>query len=841
MIYEKQKTQNVSFPLGGIGSGSIGLAGNGELIDWEIFNRPNKNSRNEYSHFAIKATSKNNNVTKVLHGDTNENLSGMIDRKAGFGHGVRGSSLAGFNHFKNVSFDGTFPIANLTFSDEDFPGVVKLLAFNPFIPHDDYNSSLPVAFFEWEIQNNSNEEVEYSLGFTVCNPSMLAKHDAVTSKSGNGVYLGSYEDKNSIKYSDLCVLTDGEDYALQQYWYRGAWQDAITTYWKNFTTQNRLENRVYDGEYQRNRFSRNKKDHATVASYVTIKPNESKKVRFVLAWNVPNAYNYWESEVKEGELTWLNYYATQFSSSRESALYAIENFSALLSKTEQFTSALFSCTLPSFVKDAISSNLSVIKSPTALRIQDGSFWGWEGCNETYGSCLGTCQHVWNYAYVMPYLFPKLERSIREMTMNVALDGTGGTRFRINLPLERNYGEYRACVDGQMGEVIKCYREWKFSGDDNWLKTYADKIFSMLEYAWSDENKDKWDADCDGVLEGRQHHTLDLELFSPSSWLEGFYLLALDCGAKMAKHLGDDARFEKYTELYNKGKKWTNENLFNGEYFYQKIDLTDKSLIDRFEDVDYYWNDEVKEIKYQVAEGCIIDQMLSDWHAVLIGADGIFDTDKKKRALESLFKHNYKDSMRTVTNMWRNFALNDESATIICSYPNPEKTPTIPISYCEEAMTGFEYSLAGLMIANGMIEEGEKMVKAVRDRYDGEKRNPWNEIECGCNYARSMSSFALMPIYCGFTFDMTRKHVGFAPITKQGKYLFSVCESWGVVEFDEQSFTLSSLGNPLTLSSISLPNNSVKTVIVDGKEIDFTTNGNEINLNNVTIYKELKVL
>ena len=65
MIYEKQKTKNISFPLGGIGTGCIGLSGNGELRDWEIFNRPNKNVGNGYSHFAIKAKYKGKSILKL--------------------------------------------------------------------------------------------------------------------------------------------------------------------------------------------------------------------------------------------------------------------------------------------------------------------------------------------------------------------------------------------------------------------------------------------------------------------------------------------------------------------------------------------------------------------------------------------------------------------------------------------------------------------------------------------------------------------------------------------------------------------------------------------------------
>jgi hypothetical protein len=232
-------------------------------------------------------------------------------------------------------------------------------------------------------------------------------------------------------------------------------------------------------------------------------------------------------------------------------------------------------------------------------------------------------------------------------------------------------------------------------------------------------------------------------------------------------------------------------------------------------------------------------MLADWHAVLVGKNGVFDTDKKRTALKNLYKNNYKPSMRSVVNMWRNFSLNDEAGTVICSYPEGAKLPSIPIPYCEETMTGFEYALAGLMISEGLITEGEDIVKAVRDRYDGEKRNPWNEIECGSNYARSMASYALMSIYSGFSFDMTKKHIGFAPIQSSGKYLFSACESWGSVEFCEGQCNISIFGNALTLNSIAIPDaDRITNVKVDGEAIGFSVINGYIVLDNVEIHKEL---
>lgn len=840
MIYEKEQLKKISFPIGGIGTGCIGLTGNGQLNDWEIFNRPNKNTRNGYSHFAICAKKNGKTYARVLHGDTTEDYLGAHDERlmVGFGFGPSCESMAGFPHFRNVRFEGDFPVAKLSFTDPDFPSEVKLIAFNPLIPHNDYDSSLPAGFFEWEIENTTDEEMDYSLSFSVQNPAKCSLNTSVFAAAGKGIFFAAADkSKDEIGYSDLTVLTDHDDTIVQPYWYRGGgWRkDAITTFWGEFSSFERLKEREYKetGEC----------DHGTVATYFTIPAGEKRRVRFILTWNVPVQYNYWEPYLdKNGKnITWKNYYATQFENSLETATYALSVFDKLYEKTMQFVGAMKESTLPAAVIDAISANLSVLKSSTVMRLEDGSFWAWEGVEEQQGSCEGSCQHVWNYAYALPFLFPSLERSLRETNLKYALFDSGETTFRIPLPIGRKYQETFPCVDGQMGEVIKCYREWKISGDDGWLRSHAESIFRMLEFAWSAENKYKWDADCDGVLEGRQHHTLDMELFGPSSWLQGMYLLALDCGAKMATAIGDSKRAAMYCKLYENGKRWTNENLFNGKYYMQKIDLTNRSIVESF-DALHYWNEEAGEIKYQVGEGCIIDQLLSDWHATIIGVNGVFDAEKKKKALESLYKYNYKPTMRDVTNMWRNFSINDESGTIICAYPEERKKPTIPIPYCEETMTGFEYALAGLMIAEDMTEEGYTLVKAVRDRYEGEKRNPWNEIECGSNYARSMASYALLPIYSGFAFDMTEKRIGFAPKQKgDWKYLWSVGNSWGTVRKEQENIIFAVYGETFSLSIFELPiAEKVELVTIDGKKVDFRQDGNKLFFDKLTITTELRI-
>jgi hypothetical protein len=195
-------------------------------------------------------------------------------------------------------------------------------------------------------------------------------------------------------------------------------------------------------------------------------------------------------------------------------------------------------------------------------------------------------------------------------------------------------------------------------------------------------------------------------------------------------------------------------------------------------------------------------VLAQWHANLLGLGRVFDAARTRKALESIYRYNYKASVRDLVNPCRVFALDDEGGAVICSFPRGK--PALPVPYAEEMMAGFEYQAACHMIQEGLVEQGLDIVKAVRARYDGAKRNPWNEIECGSNYARSMASYALLLAYSGFTFDMVKGAIGFAPIAG-GRFsaFWSVGESWGVFDADKGRATLTVLGGALTLRSFAL--------------------------------------
>ena len=419
------------------------------------------------------------------------------------------------------------------------------------------------------------------------------------------------------------------------------------------------------------------------------------------------------------------------------------------------------------------------------------------------------------------------------------------QFRMALPVGRERGNWRACVDGQMGGVIKTWREWKISGDTEWLRGVWDGVRASLEYAWSPANFDGWDRDRDGVLEGRQHHTLDMELFGPSSWLEGFYLLALKCGADMARAMGEDDAAREYEDLFEKGRLFTDRELFNGRWYCQKIDLSDRAKLEPYTEcgpATGYWNEEAGEIKYQIGEGSEIDQLLAQWHANILGLGDVFDPAQRKTALVSLYRYNFAVPARGRYNPFRLYSVNDERGAVICVYPEGAKKPAIPIPYCQETMHGFEYALAGLMMSEGMIEEGLEIVRSIRDRYDGEKRNPWNEIECGSNYARSMAAFALIPILSGFVFDRVEKRIGFKPRVSRDAFrcFWSLEGAWGTAERTPDGLSLTLAAGQLPLSEV-VTDLDVKSVTVDGQPVPFTKDGDTVRLAMEALVHETVVL
>src|ERR1700678_1465885 len=592
-VYRGARRQHVAFPLGGIGTGSVSLTGSGRLIDWSIRNRPAIHQHNGYSHFAIKAERDGKLIdARVLNGPYEGLPTGSPSRRKfdGFGFGANRDSMAGMPHFDDATFIGRFPVAEIALHRDAFPGQVHMTAFSPFIPHNERDSSMPAALFAFEVENDTDAAIDYTIACTLgnygCNSGVHA-----FSRSGDlsTLHFTSAEvDRAPAQLGDLAITTQGDGVEHVDYHVRGQWFDSLSRYWREFAEAGPLTERRYAHPRATAQMWQ-QPEHGTLARRIRVAPGERAQVRFAITWNYPLGAIYWFSRAQPGDPeyagdppTWRNYYATQCADSSASGAEALRRCGGLEAATCAFRDSLFGSSHPPEIIDAVSSTLGVLRSATVIRLEGGELWGWEGQHIGEGSCEGSCTHVWNYRQALAWLFPSLERTLRETEFAYNQLPNGGLTFRQRLPLGSGFDIIGPCADGHFGATIKAYREWRNSGDEAWLRRYWPNIRRSIEYAWSPDNPDRWDPEKTGVLWGKQHHTLDMELFGPNSWLTSMYLAALKAAAEMAEAMGEKDFGAECAALAQKGGLYVDRVLFNGRYYAQKLDLADRSVLEPFD-------------------------------------------------------------------------------------------------------------------------------------------------------------------------------------------------------------------------------------------------------------------
>jgi uncharacterized protein (DUF608 family) len=252
-------------------------------------------------------------------------------------------------------------------------------------------------------------------------------------------------------------------------------------------------------------------------------------------------------------------------------------------------------------------------------------------------------------------------------------------------------------------------------------------------------------------------------------MQFWYLGALKAIEKMAVAMGDKKFAKQCEAVYKSGAEWTEKNLFNGEYYEQQVlDPKTKEVITD------YSSPEMP--RYQLAKGCLVDQLVGQYMAHICNLGYLGSKENKKKTLESIMKYNYLPTFEDHFNNMRSYVMGDEKGLLMASWPKGR--PKVPFPYFNEVMTGFEYTAAAGMIYEGMTDDGLLCVKNIRDRYNGRKRSPFDEAECGHHYARAMASWALIPALTGFHYSAVEKTMEFAP--KEGTFFWSDGYAWGTV-------------------------------------------------------------
>ncbi|HEU5485641.1 MAG TPA: GH116 family glycosyl-hydrolase [Microlunatus sp.] len=792
-----------AFPLGGIGTGNVSVGARGELRDWEIANHADKGTWLPFTFFAIRARSTGGAaVSRVLEsriGPPHEGDSG---------HHI--GKVAGLPRLRSSRMSGEYPLLTIEFDDDQLPVDVRLQAFTPLVPLDVDASSVPGAVLRYTVHNPTAEPVEVSVAGSMSSPVGIVDHNVFQmpvfdgrpsvaerrSEQLAGLEFGSDlpGDHPLAGTAALCTPTDPGATVTPQ-WAVDFWQDGVQLFWDDFTADGRLDPQpmTLEGGSELGRSPENlpKLRTGSVAVAATLAPGESRDFAFYLTWHTPRRPRAWNGMCglpNDGADELIgNHYARRYVDAWHAAEQLHAALPELEAETRAFHDALYSSTLPAEVVDAVSSTLVVLRSTTCLLLDDGTpegrFAAWEGSFDHAGSCEGTCTHVWGYAQTAAWLFPALERSARRTEFLGETLPDGRMRFRANSVFGNSPMEFHPAVDGQLASIIRLHREWRFSGDDEFLQAVWPGARRALEFAFT-----TWDSDGDNVLDSQQHNTYDIEFYGENTLSNSMFYAALLAGARLADHLSDAELAGRWRRAAEEGSARADAVLFNGEYYRQRTD-----------DVDAH--------RYQYGEGCLSDQLLGQTHAHLNDLGHLFPADHVRRAIGAVFEHNFRRDFTDYHSVQRTYALNDDQGLVLCTWPRGGR-PRIPFVYSDEVWSGIEYQVATNLIYEGLVDEGLEVVRAVRNRHDGIRRNPWNEAECGNHYARSLASWGVLIALTGAQWDAGTRVLRLAPrsaAVQGGAFqgLFTTAHGWGSCRVDRDGASLRLLGGTLELAEATI--------------------------------------
>jgi non-lysosomal glucosylceramidase len=837
-VYAGERRRAAAMPLGGIGTGNVAIGATGVLKQWQLHHQGNHLGFLPQSFFALRlsCTEPPLPVRRLLrapalppHPEPAPLVNDHLDAAGSY------ARPASWPPVRDTTFTGAYPFARIGYAD-DWPAEVALEAWTPFVPLDADASGLPLASFTFRITNTFGSDLHGWLLGTLQN---VVGWDGVTPiRDGRCAVLGGNVNRplrpaggtglllaNDTLGPDhpgagsMALWTPSPAAVLPQF------DDADAAL--AFVDSLKLLHPTAAGDWSAAAIAGAVRGlrpavrspagpspagstwSAAVAVPFGLSPGASADLEIVYAWHFPNRFADFDrfgDPVPAGQRpAWIgNHYTATFTDAADVVGHFAAHRADLLARTRRWHDAVYRSGLPGVVADVIGAQPSLIRSPATFRTADGRFYGFEGVlgastlnwnGNVGGSCPLNCTHVWNYEQAVSRLFPALERSMRETDWDVLQAPAGYLPHRVLLPVDGRQlhgvtigGPDRPALDGMLGTVLKTYREVRQGAGGAWLARYLPNARRLMDYVTR-----TWDRDGSGVLSGDQPVTHDISLQGPNMFVGGLWLAALRAMQEMTARSGPATEAAAFARRFGEASRNYDELLWNGEYYTQKAEGD----------------------AFDFGDGCLADQLLGQWWAHQLDLGHILPAEHVRTALAAIARYNLRRGFRGFEHGYRVFADGDDAGLLICTWPRGGR-PGVPIRYADEVWTGVEYQVAAHCMFEGMTETGLTLLRALRARYDGSRRNPYNEIECGDHYSRAMAGFSVLEAYTGAWYDAWAAHLRIG--RGADRYPLLAGTGWGEVTNSAGEALVRILGGEVRLASVSVQAGRIGAVRVSGEQL-----------------------
>lgn len=525
----------------------------------------------------------------------------------------------------------------------------------------------------------------------------------------------------------------------------------------------------------------------SVISSFALEPDESKTVTFLVSWYFPNLHN----DLAGGYVGHI--YNNWYNSSSNVAQWVADHYQRLYEQTDLFRVTYHDTTLPYWLANRITMPVSTLACDNIKIHANGRMYAFEGVS----FCYGTCGHVYNFVTAIANLFPELERSVRllqDFDERYGYDPkTGRVNFRGHDGPDPT-AQHDYASDAQSGYILKTYREHLHSPDLSFLKTVWPKVKLSMNYQVFRDGAERSLAP-NGVLESKQTFW-DPMWWWPNPYNNTLYLAALRASEEMARLMGEDRLANRYHVIFESGSKWMQKHMWNGQHYvhlYPEGKWSSKwNGIVTLEEEQRNAAAFVREFSkrdnhYYASTGCDAQQLFGQNWANQLGLGDILPPEQCRSAAASIFKYNWTPDISLVYKLYppkhRTLAASGEGVLVNGAWPKVRRQNFENIHDKDDAWTGLEYEAACDMINAGLLDKALIVLRAIHDRYDAGKRNPWNEIEGAEHYSRAMHSWNVLLALSGSTYDGPAGEIGFSPrITPDDfKSFFSAAQGWGTFQ------------------------------------------------------------